>query len=299
MAPVPRFVPGRCLPATRPARRRRGGARLLSAICLVLAIRPCLAEAVAILTEADGEVRVERAGQALALRPVASIDVDSTVVLAPHARAVLAYTRGGLVFELLGQGRFQVQAQSVELREGSGEVRQRNLSAAFRALKIHADTETLQGGASMRGLADRRLQARGPTGNRSSKDSLAVCWASLGPHWRYRLRLIDDQGRIVFERSTAGAKQDLPAAGRLTPGANYVWHLAASAPYGNSAEAVGQFRRLQADADRALSAAAAELARADAAGDQTGQRLFQIALRQYGLDAAPGRRFCADAAPAP
>jgi hypothetical protein len=81
------------------------------------------------------------------------------------------------------------------------------------------------------------------------------------------------------------------------PGANYVWQLAASAPYGNSAEAVGQFMRLPTEVDRALIAAAAELARADASGDPTAQRLFQIALRQYGLDAAPGHRFCADADP--
>lgn len=273
--------------------RRRRLRELLPLLPIILPLpgaQTALAQAasqaapVAILTEMSGDVGFERDGRALELVPVASMRAGTRVSLAPGARIVLAYTEGGSVVELTGEGRFIVQGGAVQ-RLGGGLMRSIDLPAAFRALRIRADVETLQGGAAMRGIDDDRLQARGPSGVRPSADALAVCWNPLGPQWRYRVSLIDPNGRLVFDANTAGARQALPPVAQLEPGATYAWRLAASAPHGRSADAAGRFTRVAAPVEHALLAAR-DLA-GSAGASPTERLLFEIAWRQQGLDHAP------------
>lgn len=263
---------------------------LLMLACAAASPSRAGADPVALLTELEGEVRFQRAGRSVELAPVASVEPGTELRLAPGARAVLAYTRGGWVFELRGEGRFVAQPRGVDRIDGSGAVQRRDLPAAFRALRIREDIEALQAGAAMREAGDALLQARGPQGALAGQGRPVVCWNALGPRWSYRLRLVDAGGSVVFESTTADSRQLLPPLSRLEPGMVYVWELAAWAPYGRGAEAAGQFSRLPPDREAALRTAARELART--AGDaMTERRLLAVAQRQYGVDvqAKPAR----------
>ncbi len=149
----------------------------------------------------------------------------------------------------------------------------------LRALRIRPEGTTLQGSAAMRGTSALQLQAEGPTGSRLTRDALRFCWRPLGGHWSYRVRLIDDDGFVVFEASTPDSRLELPADIALEPDAPYLWRVLAMGPNGQSAEAAGQFRRLDAASEQALLQAESALAGMDA----TERTLVRIARQQRGV----------------
>jgi hypothetical protein len=206
------------------------------------------------------------------------------LVLAPGARVVLAYTEGGWIFELQGDGRFVARARSVEVSGGGGQLRRRNLAAALRALKVHADGPTLQGSVSMRGAGSPSLRARGPAGSHMRGDPIAVCWSPMGTGWRYRVRLIDDDGRVVFEQVTRATRLAMPAPPPAGEAASWVWHVAAFASHGREAEQAGRFQWVDARTELALVDAQA-VARA---GEATDRAIVSIARLQLGFDADAG-----------
>jgi len=251
---------------------------LLMVLCLVPAGQG-RAQAVAILTEVDGSVRVVARGRAVQPDVAAPIDQGAIVLLERDARVVLAYPGAGSIFELRGPGSFEVRPDAVESRSSSGVLVRRDLAATLRALSIRPQGTTLQGSAAMRGTSALPLQAEGPTGSQFARDPVRVCWRPLGTQWSYRVRLIDDDGIVVFEAGTQDSRFELPAGIALQPDAPYLWRVLAMGPNGQSAEAAGQFRRLDAASEQALLQAESALAGMDA----TERTLVRIARQQRGV----------------
>jgi hypothetical protein len=251
---------------------------LLLALCLAHA-GPGRAQAVAILTEIEGSVRLIEHGRTLRPEVAEPIDRGAIALLEPHARIVLAYPGAGSIYELRGPGRFEVRSDVVLLRSGSGSLARRDLASALRALSIRPEGTTLQGSAAMRGAGALLLQADGPTGSQFARDPIRICWRPLGKPWTYQVRLIDDEGIVVFEAGTAESTFELPTEIPLRPNAPYLWRVLAMGPNGQSAEAVGEFRRLDAASERGLLLAESALAGMDA----TERTLVRIARQQQGL----------------
>jgi hypothetical protein len=247
---------------------------------------------VAIVTEVAGAVRM--LAQRRSTHPDLSDPVreGATLVLERGARIVLVYPAGASIFELSGPGRFVARAAAVEPRSGSGGLLRRDLVPMLRALRIHPEGTTLQGSTAMRGVSALELQAAGPTGTRLTRDPLRVCWRPLGADWAYRVRLIDDDGMVLYEQQTRASALELPVTLFLPADAQYLWHVRATGPNGRFAEAAGQFRRLDADSEQALLRAGSALPQLDA----TGRALVRIARRQQGF--APPAADCANGADA-
>jgi hypothetical protein len=240
---------------------------------------PGSAQPVAIVTEVDGSVRVVARGHTVRPDVADSVEDGAAVVLERGARLVLVYPKAGTIYELRGPGRFVARADGVVSRAGASLLTKRDLIPALRALRIRPETTTLQGSAAMRGASALQLQAEGPAGSRLGGEPMRLCWRPLGPQWLYRIRLIDDDGMVLFEAQTRNPAFELPATTPLQPGAAYLWHVLATGPNGQSAEAVGQFRRLDADSELALLQAGSAMPDLD----ETGRTLVRIARRQQGF----------------
>ncbi|HEX4583687.1 MAG TPA: hypothetical protein VH183_02580 [Burkholderiaceae bacterium] len=260
----------------------RGVAGALAILWTVLAgarADPGSARPVAIVTEVDGPVQVVARGHTVRPDVADSVEDGAAIVLERAARIVLVYPKAGTIYELRGPGRFVARADAVVSLAGASLLTKRDLIAALRALRIRPESTTLQGSAAMRGASALELQADGPTGSRLGADPMRLCWMPLGPQWLYRIRLIDDDGAVLFEAQTRASAFELPATIPLQPDAAYLWHVLATGPGGRSAEAVGQFRRLDADSEQALLRAESAMPDLDA----TGRALVRIARRQLGL----------------
>lgn len=261
----------------------------VSALAILWTVPACMraepgsAQPVAIVTEVDGSARVLARGRAVRLEVADPIERGAIVVLDPGARIVLAYPKSGAIFELQGPGRFLAHVDSIEPRTRSGLVAKRDMASVLRALRIRPEGTTLQGSAAMRGASTLELRADGPTGMRLARDAMRLCWRPMGAQWLYRVRLIDDDGIVLFEAQTHDADFELPATLQLQASAQYLWHVLATGPNGRSAEAAGQFRRLDLDSEQALLRAESAMPGLDA----TGRALVRIARSQLGF--APDR----------
>jgi hypothetical protein len=242
---------------------------------------------VAIVTEIAGPARIVVGGRTRDPEVADSVQEGSIVALERDARIDLTYPAEGSVYELWGPGRFIVRHGAVEWRSGSGQLTRRDLAPALRALRIHAEGSALQGSAVMRGASAPELQADGPSGSRLAHDPLRLCWRSLGPQWSYRVRLIDDDGIVLFERQTDDSQFHLAGAAEFRAGAPYLWHVLATGPNSQSAEAAGQFRRLDPESEQALLQAESSVPQSDTIG----RTLIQIARHQLGV-ASDGASVC-------
>jgi len=77
---------------------------------------------------------------------------------------------------------------------------------------------------------------------------------------------------------------ELPATLQLQASAQYLWHVLATGPNGRSAEAAGQFRRLDLDTEQALLRAESAMPGLDA----TGVRWFRNRKEPARIRAGPG-----------
>jgi hypothetical protein len=244
------------------------------------------ARPVAIVTEVAGPARIVVRGRTVSPDVADSVEEGAIVVLERDARIALTYPAAGSIYELHGPGRFIVHRDAIESRTASGQLARRDLIPELRALRIHAEGSALRGSAAMRGASAVRLQAYGPSGSQLSRDPLRLCWRSLGPQWIYRVRLIDDDGIVQFEAQTIDSEFELPATVPLEPNAPILWHVLATGPNGQSAEAAGQFRRLDPASEHALLQAESAVSESDASE----RMLLRIARYQLGIapDGASG-----------
>ena len=248
---------------------------------------------VAIVTEVEGSARVVVRGHAVSPEVADPVEQGAIVILERDARVALTYPVGGSIYELHGPGRFAVQGDGVQVRSGSGHLARRDLIPALRALRIQPDGSTLQGSAAMRGETVQELQPDGPSGTQLARDPIRMCWKSLGPQWIYRVRLIDDEGSVLFEARTADSTFELPETVRLQPNVPYLWHVLATGPHGQSSDGAGQFRRLDPEAEQVLMTAQSLEPELDASG----RTLIRIARQQLGF--TPGGVVHCGPAPTP
>src|SRR4029077_2157381 len=197
---------------------------------------PGSARPVAIVTEVDGAVRIVAQGRTVHPDVADSVEQDATVVLERGARIVLVYPEVGSIYEARGPGRFVAHGDALQSRDASGLVVKRDLVSVLRALRIRPEGTTLQGSAAMRGASAMELQADGPTGSQLTRDSIRLCWKPLGVQWLYRVRLIDDDGIVLFEAQTRDSIFEVPPSFQLQANAPYLWHVLATGPNGKSAE---------------------------------------------------------------
>jgi len=259
---------------------------VLSALALLLTV-PNSARAadpggtrlVAIVTEVEGSARLLVRNRAVGPEVADPVEQGAIVVLERGARIVLTYPVGGSIYELHGPGRFVVHSDGVQLRGGSGRLSKRDLIPALRALRLQPDGSTLQGSAAMRGASAQELRPDGPSGTQLTRDAIRLCWKSLGPQWGYRIRLIDDDGIVLFETRTTDSYFELPESVHLQPSVPYLWHVQATGPNGQLSDAAGQFRRLDPEVEQALLTAESLTPELDA----TGRTLIRIARQQLGF----------------
>jgi hypothetical protein len=248
---------------------------------------PGSARLVAIVTEVEGSARLIVRGRTQTPEVADPVEQGAIVALERNARIVLTYPLSGLIYELQGPGRFVVHPEAVQASTGSGRLARRELIPALRALRIRPDGTTLQGSAAMRGASEVELQAEGPRGTQLTPDAIYLCWRSLGSQWTYRVRLIDDDGNVLFETRTLDSTFELPDAVQLQANVPYLWHLQATGPNGQLVDAAGQFQRLDPRTEQALQTAESLSPELDA----TGRALLRIARQQQGI-APSGARHC-------
>jgi hypothetical protein len=234
---------------------------------------------VAIVTEVDGSARILVRGRTFSPEVADPVQDGAIVVLEQGARIVLTYPVAGSIYELQGPGRFVAHSDAVESRSRSGRLAKRDLVPALRALRIRPEGSTLQGSAAMRGGTVAQLQVDGPNGSLLTRDAISLCWKPLGPQWIYRVRLIDDDGNVVFEAQTPDSVFQLPSTVPLDANAAYLWHVLATGPNAQSAEAAGEFRRLDPDSEQVLLQAESLMPQLDV----TERILLRIARQQRGL----------------
>jgi hypothetical protein len=237
------------------------------------------ARLVAIVTEVEGSARFTVRGRSATPDVAETVQRGTVIVLERGAKIVLTFPIQESIYELRGPGRFIVHRDGVQLGAGSGRLARRDLIPALRALQIHPDGATLQGSAAMRGATARELEAEGPSGTQLTRDPIRICWKSLGAQWMYRVRLIDDDGVVLFETRTTDSTVELPATLQLQPTAPYLWHVQATAPNGHSTDAAGEFQRLDPESEQALLYAESVAPELDA----TGRMLIRIARQQRGF----------------
>ena len=264
------------------APRAKGGTAFRIVFALVLhglATAAVAAPPVAILTEVEGFARIITDRQAMTPRIALAVDENSLFLLEKSARIVLAYPDTGVIFEMQGPGRFKARSDGVQ-RVELGRLTKRDLIPELRALRIRPDRPTLQASVSMRGGSAEGLEAFGPRGSRFGRDPIRICWEPRGHEWRYRVRVVGDDGVIVFEVWTAESAIELPNTVLTAAKTPYLWYVHAEAHNKRFAEAAGLFERLGAASERALLQAEWAVPQSDT----TGRVLIQVARRQLEIE---------------
>jgi len=234
------------------------------------------AQPVAIITEVDGSVGMVADRQIMTPSVALAVEENSLFSLERGARVVLAYPKTGIIFEMQGLGRYLARGDGVEAL-GLGHLARRNLIPELRALRIQPDRPTLQASVSMRGRSLETIEAIGPRGNRFNRDPIRICWEPMGAEWRYRVRVIDDDGAIVFETWTSKVAIDVPKAVLIAAKMPYLWYVHAEAQHRRFSEAAGLFERVEPAKERALLRAEWAVPQFDS----TDRVLIQIARRQF------------------
>ncbi len=277
--------------------------------CLVLGMALCAGSrcadsgttgpAVAVVTNLSGPAQLRRAaGQ----RPLAVLDVLQTgdqLQLKAATSLELAFTAGtGCVLQLTGPGRFSVRGGDVLTRDPGARVERRDLAAAWRGVRIRPG---LVGRASiaLRGLAANAVTLRTPLGGEDAAALQRLEWDQPYGHpagpWGYTVRVIDDQGTLLFLAQSQERSVLVPATLEFERGRDYLWTVEAHAQDHASAYGAAEFHRVAADAEdgmQALWQSVIASRRNPAQPEPVAEEvLLALALEQSGLQNAAQRQW--------
>lgn len=205
------------------------------------------AVAVAVVTDLTGRGKLHRNGQDGPLPILATLAPRDQLRLERGAVAELAFTAGtGSVLRLTGPGRFRVGEHDVKTRDAGALVERRDLAAALRNVQIRTG---LIGRASiaMRGLPATRVGLRAPIGGVGAQTPLVLEWdPPYGGHsgaWNYAVRVIDDQGLLVYATEATGQNVALPESLPIERNRDYLWTVQARDADRRHAYGAAEFHR--------------------------------------------------------
>lgn len=236
-------------------------------------------QAVALVTDVQGEVQVLRPGERRAgtLHLVAALQPGALLTLAPGARVVLAFPRLGGVFAVQGNGRARIVSDRLEAVDTGVRVQRREMAAQMREMRIEP-VRAAQASIVMRDGPRTGLAALAPSAMQLEAAAHSLRWQTVGAGWRYRVRLIDDAGHAVFESETDGSSVAVPASVTLQRGKPYVWTIDAIGANGRTQSAAAEFTVIDAELEDRVHNARAVL------GTEFAERVaFAVALEQLGL----------------
>ena len=251
-----------------------------SAIMLVLATagagaaRP-RAEPVALVTEIAGTGSVAQELHGGALEQLQELWPGAIVSLARAARAVVVHTSTGLVYELVGPGRFRVQAKGVDALDGSRLTR-RELPAALRSFQLKP-LSTMQASIVMRGAPS--LQLEGPNGGVLGDEELN--YRVRGKLAAQTVELIEAEGAARSPIDAVDAAFNPARVATVQPGKPYVVLVRGNDARGRSTELSARFWLVEPEAAARLKAA-----RPGADATLTDHIVYAMALESAGATAS-------------
>jgi hypothetical protein len=257
------------------------------------------AAAVAVVTNLDGPAQLHRGAERHELAVLDVLLPGDELQLQTAAAAELAFTAGtGSVLQLTGPGRFRVRNGDVLARDPAARVERRDLAAAWRGLRIRPG---LVGRASiaLRGLAATQVSLRAPLGGQDGADLRRLEWDRPYGHpagaWDYTVRIIDDQGTLLFVARSQERSVALPDSLDFERGRDYLWTVQAQAQDRSGVYGAAEFHRVAADVEagmRALTQSVVALRRDPAQAESTAEEvLLALALEQAGLRNAAQRQW--------
>lgn len=292
-------------PHERIARALRVGVAALSACALATpqAAAPgpsgAASHPVAVVTDLGGRSQLQRPGAQRALAILDTLNANDPLELAAGAFVELAFTAGtGTVLRLTGPGRFRVRAADVHARDPGARVERRDLAAAWRSLHIRPG---MVGRASiaLRGLAATQVTLRSPLGGEDAAGLHRLEWDQPYGHpaapWDYTVRLIDDQGMLLFVTQSQERSIPVPADLDFERGRDYLWTVQARAGDERHADGAAEFHRIPADVEdrvNEMMRVVLDLRHDPQQPESNAEEvLFALALEQAGMRAAARRQW--------
>lgn len=209
------------------------------------------------------------------LKLLQSLEAGTAIVLDDRTAVTLYYASSGMAYDLKGPGRYEVRATEVVALEGTPPPTSRKLNDVLKGVRLQSG-RLAQAGLNMRGPNDAgQPMALSPRGVVLSDGPLALRW-SLGNGGRMATALlIDDEGRKLFEGSTAADSLPLPETVAIKPGRPYFWGVR------DSAAPEGKMAWIEfVIADQGLRDYAAEIDRQLNGGDPAERNLRELLLAQ-------------------
>ncbi|HEU0200435.1 MAG TPA: hypothetical protein VFR86_08370, partial [Burkholderiaceae bacterium] len=200
------------------------------------------AQPVAMLTDLQGKVEFATEARGRVVSLAAPLHTDDALQLGANARAVVAYPGAGLVYEVQGPGVVRIGPADVAVMKGAT-VSRSELPPQLRQLVQPG--RAAQASIVLRSLQTRELTPVAPRGTQMAMHVRTLRWQPMtgadGTPWEYHVRLIDDNGAVVFSTQTQEPQVALPAEIALLRSQPYVWTVEARGRYGRRVESAAEF----------------------------------------------------------
>ena len=259
---------------------------------LLVTVASTQAEAAAIVTDLQGEARMQDGTAAEVLR---ELPAGAQLHLRPGARAVLLHLDAQSTFELRGPAAYRVDANGVGTSDGSPPIRAQALPPAFRNVRLQPSAIS-QASIPMRGGSGARAPIPiFPAATWLLEPPEALRWARPSDSSSgFSIRLTDAENGVLFEASTHAQEVALPPHLRFEPGKLYGWQVSTVLADGKQVDAWTEFGL----ADEAMRTRVAQ-AQPDAHAGTAERIAFALLLEALNLRDAARRQWEQSAAERP
>jgi hypothetical protein len=202
----------------------------------------------AVVTQVRGGAQLVR--QQLAPHQLGLLDAlkhGDLVEVAADAELVVFLPARLQQFTLAGPASFLVGEEGVTRQRGSGSVRPERQDPAF-ARVLRRPNQVVAGAVVRAASGDQD----GADAERIAPSMPVLAWRAQAHLGTWRLRVLDDAGRVVFEGAVAHTELTLPDSARLEPGRRYRRELRWQRRDGSMQADTTQLQALDADDDARL-----------------------------------------------